>query len=133
MDYVALKAELLAGHPVTGAYNADNQLAADQLNAVNRTRNRASMTGKEVKDRIDTADWDSRTDAQKSQLLSMFARDDLDPFGIDAHIFQEAMTGAVGTSVSSLASYRVEDISRAEELGFGVVSAADVDSARNGT
>lgn len=32
----ALKAELLAGHPDTGAYNADDQLAADEINALNR-------------------------------------------------------------------------------------------------
>ena len=35
-DYVGLQAELLAGHPDTGAYNANDQLAADELNAVNR-------------------------------------------------------------------------------------------------
>ena len=36
IDYQALKTELLAGHPDTGAYNVDDQLAADELNAVNR-------------------------------------------------------------------------------------------------
>jgi len=36
MDYQALKAELLAGHPDTGAYNVDDLLAAGELNAENR-------------------------------------------------------------------------------------------------
>lgn len=36
MDLVALKAELDAGHPDTGAYNASDSLAADELNAQNR-------------------------------------------------------------------------------------------------
>lgn len=36
LDYQALKDELTAGHPDTGAYNADDALAADQLNALNR-------------------------------------------------------------------------------------------------
>ena len=36
MGTAALKIELEAGHPDTGAYNADSQLAADELNAVNR-------------------------------------------------------------------------------------------------
>lgn len=129
MDYVALKAELDGTHPVTGAYDASNQVAADQLNAVNRTRNRSSMTGKEVKDRIDTGEWAGRTDAQKQIVLALCTRDDLDPFGIDATIFQTAMTGATAT-LAALNSYRVEDISRAEELGFGVVTAAHVDTAR---
>ena len=35
IDYVALKAELDGAHPVTGAYNADDQLAADELNLFN--------------------------------------------------------------------------------------------------
>ena len=36
IDYQALKSELTAGHPDTGAYNASNSIAADELNAVNR-------------------------------------------------------------------------------------------------
>lgn len=133
MDYQVLKTEIDTDPLTRGYAGMTDQQVADSLNAVNRTRNRASMTGKEVKDRIDTVDWDTRTDAQKSQLLSLFARDDLNPFGIDAHIFQEAMTGAAGTSVSDLSTYRVENISRGEELGLGTVSSADVDSARRGT
>ena len=38
MDYVALKAELDAGHPTTGAYNVDDTLAAAELNAENRPK-----------------------------------------------------------------------------------------------
>ena len=34
-DYAALQAELLAGHPVTGAYSVDDATAADELNALN--------------------------------------------------------------------------------------------------
>jgi len=37
MNLAALKTELLAGHPDTGPYNADDTLAAGELNAVNRT------------------------------------------------------------------------------------------------
>lgn len=37
MDLVALKAELTAGHPGTGAYSAGDEAAANQINAVNRT------------------------------------------------------------------------------------------------
>ena len=36
MDLAALAAELTAGHPDTGAYDADNALAAAEINAVNR-------------------------------------------------------------------------------------------------
>lgn len=131
VDYVALKAEI-DSDPLARVYSGmTDQEVADDMNTVYRTRNRAAVTGKEVKDQIVSADWISRSDAQKSQLLALFARDDLDPFGIDAEIFTDAMSGAAGSSVADLAAYRVENISRAEELGFGVVLLATVESARS--
>ena len=36
MDIAALAAELAAGHPDTGAYNADDALAAGEINVLNR-------------------------------------------------------------------------------------------------
>lgn len=36
IDLNALKTELTAGHPTTGAYNVDDTLAAGELNAINR-------------------------------------------------------------------------------------------------
>lgn len=132
MNYVALKAELVSD-PLTRGYPAmTDQEAADDLNTVYRTRDRSVMTGKEVKDRIDTTEWSGRTDTQKQIVLALCNRDDLDPFGIDAQIFQDAMAGATNT-LAALTTYRVEDVSRAEELGFGTVTASDVDAARRGT
>ncbi len=36
MDLTALKTELDAGHPETGAYSATDSIAADEINAINR-------------------------------------------------------------------------------------------------
>lgn len=129
MNYEVLKNEI-SGDPLVRGYSGmTQQQVADDLNTVYRTRNRASVTGKEVKDRITSADWASRSDAQKAQLLALVARDDLDPFGIDADIFIEAMTGHLETTVADLNTYRVENVSRAEELGLGVVTATAVNSS----
>ncbi len=132
MDYLALQSELV-GDPEGIGYT--NDVAGDMvlLNTVNRIRNRTSMSGKEIKDAMDTIDWTSRTDAQKQIILALTARDDLDPFGIDQHIFQEAMAGAAGTTIADLATARVETVSRIRELeiGFGdVVSEGQVAKAR---
>lgn len=129
MDYAALKSEI-TNDPLTRGYSGmtDQQLA-DDLNTVYRTRNRSAMTGKEVKDRIDTTEWSARTDAQKQIILALCNRDDLNPFGIDAQIFQDAMAGATNT-LSALNSYRVENISRAEEIFGAVVTVAAIESAR---
>ena len=132
MDYAVLKNELTTDPLARGYAGLTNQQVADNLNTVDRTRNRSVMTGKEVKDRIDTAEWAGRTDAQKQIVLALCNRDDLDPFGIDAQIFQDEMAGATNT-LAALTAYRVENVSRAEELGLGVVTAANVDSARRGT
>jgi len=79
MDYVALKAELDASHPVTGAYNADNALAAAELNALNRTRNKASLTGDQLFTATDTTDFGGLTD-HKRNLWVAFCSKDVDPF-----------------------------------------------------
>ena len=135
-DYAALNAELIAGHPDTGPYNLDNQIAADELNLVNRERNRVSMSGLEVKQAFDLdvttrGEWAALTDTKKSQILALVSRDDLDPFGVDAMLFQDIAATATATKAQLLV-LRVESVSRAVETGFGVVSSADVDAARNG-
>ncbi len=132
MDFAALQSELESDPEVLG-YTGDNAADAALLNIVDRSRNRSRMTGKEVKDTIESGDWNSRTDAQKSNMLSLFARDDLDPFGIDADIMVEEMSGHAGGTIAALGVARVETVSRIRELeiGFGdSVSEGQVAQAR---
>lgn len=131
MNYAILKSEIQADPLTRGYAGMTDQQVADSLNTVDRTRNRSVVSGKEVKDRIDLGEWAARTDAQKQIVLALCNRDDLDPFGIDATIFQDAMAGAT-TTLANLTAYRVEDISRGVELGLGVVNDYDVYAARNG-
>lgn len=133
MDFAALKSELLTDPEGIGYVGTDAAAAAALLNTVDRPRNRTSMTGKEIKDAIDTGEWDTRTDHQQQIILQLVARDDLDPFGIDAHIMQDAMAGAGGLTLAALIDARVETVSRIRELeiGFGdVVSDGHVAKAR---
>lgn len=132
MDYQVLKNEIDTDPLTRGYAGMTDQQVADSLNTVDRTRNRSVMTGKEVKDRIDTTEWSGRTDAQKQIVLALCNRDDLDPFGIDAQIFQDEMAGATNT-LAALTAYRVENVSRGEELGLGAVNAVNVDTARRAT
>lgn len=132
MDYKVLKNEIDTDPLTRGYAGMTDQQVADSLNTVDRTRNRSVMTGKEVKDRIDTTEWAGRTDAQKQIILALCNRDDLDPFGIDAQIFQDEMAGATNT-LAALTAYRVENVSRGEELGLGIVNAVNVDTARRAT
>jgi hypothetical protein len=132
MNLVVLKNELLTDPLARGYSGMTDQQAADDLNTVYRTRNRTSMTGREFKNQWDATEFSVLSESQQSLLYSLASRDDLDPFGIDATTVQGIFPGG-GTTITALAAYRVEDISRGEELGIGTVSAANVDSARRAT
>lgn len=129
ITWEALREELDGSHPVTGAYSADNEIAASQLNAVNINRNRTSMTGREVADEIIDADYNALTEGNKTKVLALIASDTLDPFGFGANVIKDIF-GAGSDTLAALALARVETISRAVELGLGEVTPGRVEEAR---
>lgn len=129
MDLVALKTELDDGHPITGAYDADDAIAADQLNAVNRTLNKTSMTASEVFNSIDQAEFTALNNAQEAQIWNVLSMGVLDPFGLEASIFTDVFGGG-STTIAKLKADRKEPGSRAEELNLGVVTPSDVANAK---
>lgn len=131
MDYTALAAELTTGHPDTGPYDADAQLAADQINAENRSRIRASMTGAEIWLATVATDYAGLSDVKRSQWLSFCSITDHNPeAGGLAQLFVIDMFGAASPTVAALGTQRNETVSRAVELGWGRVRAADIIEAR---
>ena len=131
MDYAALAAELIAGHPTTGAYDADSAIAAGQLNTVNRPHTIPSMSGKQLMDNTDATEYDALSDVKKSQWLAFTGHDEVDTsvggmgqtVGIDVF-------GAGSQTATNIADARSTTISRAQELEFGYVSPGDVEYAR---
>ena len=91
------------------------------LNTANRSRNRTEMTGREVKAQVNATEYNALSDAKKQQMIELVKRDDLDLFGIDRDILIDIFGGG-STTVSNLASARVELISRGVEIGWGVVT-----------
>ena len=130
MDLVALKAELLAGHPDTGAYDADAATAATQLNAVNRTRNLTSLTGDVMFGATDDTEFAGLTDLKKQLWVSFCGRDSIDPFGSANVAFVTWIFGGGSGTITTLATLRKEDLSRAAELGFGFIYPGHVQDAR---
>ena len=129
MDYVALAAELTAGHPDTGPYDADDGIAAEQLNTLNRTRNRGTMSATEVLNAADAAELSALSDTALQIFMGLLGMGSLDPFGREA-IIVSRLFGSGSVTVSTLATARVEEVSRAEELGLGVMKAGYVQQAR---
>lgn len=147
----ALIAELTAGHPDTGAYSADATTAVTELNAKNRTRY-APVTSRQLLSwcaggsppetksrmvRLREAEA-SGVEAIKgiaSAALLMITRDgtaldlsDASHFAmLGALVSASVFTAAEQTELQALAT---ESISRAEELGLGVVKPGHVEEAR---
>lgn len=134
MNYQELKTELLAGHPTTGAYNVDDQLAADELNAVNRTINKASLSGDEIFNATDNTEFGALTD-HKRVLWVSFCGKSINPFAAANVAFVQWIFGGGSTTVSNLAALRVTNVSRAKELELtleysGEISISHVATAR---
>ena len=132
MDYQALKTELLGTHPSTGAYDADDALAAAQLNVPNIVRVKASMSGQELLESTDSTEFAGLSDAKKSQWLAFTSNSSINPEagGVAQSIVVDIFGGGSAT-VTALASLREETVSRARDLGFGQVTPGDVEYARS--
>ncbi len=130
MNIAALAVELAAGHPGTGAYNADDALAAAELNAANRTRIVGSMSGDAIFAATDEAEFNALTDAKKTFWMAFCGRDSIDPAGSANVSLVNWIYGAGSDTLTALAAARTETISRATELGLGVVRVGNVGEAR---
>ena len=120
MDIDALRTELVAGHPDTGAYNVDAEIAAGELNAVNRTTNKTSMSGSEIINAVDKAEFIALTNAAEAQFWNVVHLGDLNPFGIEADLLIDIFGGG-STTIIALQALRKNSVSRAVEIGLGGV------------
>lgn len=147
----ALKAELDAGHPVTGAYSANSEAAAEEINALNRTRINAigsaellAWSGQASSgDRpriIKIEEGKANADEQSAALCitaeQMIMRDntslDLNlpdrVAMLNALVAYGVLSAADKASIDALAE---ESISRADELSLGSVRAGTIEQARS--
>ena len=129
MNIDDLKAELALVHPVTGSYNADSILAAAELNAVNIEVNLTSLSGDEMFGATDTTEYGLLSADDKQLWVSFCGRTSIDPFGAANVAFVQSLF-AGGVTIAALAAMRTKLVSRATELGLGVVKAGHINEAR---
>jgi len=129
MNYAVLKLELDTD-PLGRGYAGmtDAEVAAD-LNTEYRTRNRVLMSGSEVANAISQLEFNAKTAEQQQRIWDILHLGELNPFGIEAGLFLQIF-GAESVTIVNLQALRVEPISRAEELGLGVVKAGYVERVR---
>jgi hypothetical protein len=134
IDYTILASELLIGHPVTGAYDADDQLAANELNALNIEVERVT-TSSEAQNATDATEFNALPEADKSLWVGALAWDtgiDLNQ-GIGLATAQGIWAGAAGTITRpALIATRTELVSRVSQISFGrdTVTVEHVTAAR---
>ena len=112
-------------------YSAMNdQDVVDAMNLANRPRNRNSMSASEILNAVVQADLVAITDADKrADFRMLMSMGELNPFGVE----EDIMIGIFGTpsaTITALAAARVEQISRATEIGIGKIRAGHVQEAR---
>ena len=130
MDIAALKTELTAGHPGTGAYNASASLAADELNLTNRTVSRDTVTGSEILNATDDVEFSTLPAADKSSWLAVCAVDSVNTSAGIAKAMEADLFGPGTTTRSNLVAVKNSTVSRATELGLGFVRPSHVEQAR---
>lgn len=147
----ALEAELDAGHPVTGAYSANSEAAAEEINALNRTRINpigsaellawsGQASGGDRPRIIKIEEGKANADEQCAALCitaeQMIMRDntslDLNlpdrVAMLNALVAYGVLSAADKASIDALAE---ESISRAIELSLGSVRAGTIEQARS--
>ncbi len=129
MSIANLRVELLAGHPDTGDYNADPSVAASELNAVNRTTNKVTMTASEVYNAVDNTEYIALTTTQQEEIWNIVHLGEINPFGLEATRFT-AIFGGGSTTITALAASRTNNVSRAVEIGLGFIKPGNVIEAR---
>lgn len=136
-DLSRLQTELNTDPLALGYAGMTNLQAANKLNALDtgRTRQRTAVPAREVLGCIDNGAWPS-TGANQDKLARLLSIDPIDASnanirGIFAAVFPNSgNTAATNQRLNALAT---ETISRAAELGYGVVTEGEVQMARAGS
>ena len=136
MDLTALKTELDAGHPDTGAYNVDDALAAAELNAVNRTQDRSSVPAAEILAAVVPAHYLTVFADGGNSVHRRYWEDMMNSGGnidLDNQNIRDALStifSGNAATLTALSALQTISISRASELGLGRVRTGTVQQAR---
>ena len=130
MDIAAIKILLATPHPVSGAWNEDDALAADQFNAEDIVHVKASMSGDEVFAATDAGEFSGLTDHKQQLWMAFCGRSNIDPAGASNVALVNWVFGTTSATLTALASARNEMISLATQEGLGFVRTGHVAQAR---
>lgn len=123
----------IANDPETRGYSGmTDQQIFDNIHdpSTGATRPKAIMTASEIYNNIVEADFDALSVGDQEKIWNILHLGDLNPFGLEAQVFQTVFGGASAT-VTALQAARNEPISRVTELGnLGSTSLGSIHRAR---
>lgn len=130
MNLSALKAELLAGHPVTGAYSDDHAEALAQLQAENIEQDVETITGQDLFEAVLPAEYFTLNTEQKALFGDIIGMGTIRVNGTNTKAALLAMFGVGTATRDNLAALQKRMISRETELGLGHVRTGDIQRVR---
>lgn len=130
MDYQILQTEINTDPLGRGYSGMSHQEVTDDLNTEYRSYNKAYLTGSEIWENTNAADYAALTDQKKLEWISFCGISEVDPFG-PASAFVQYIFGAGSNTVTSLASARVGTTSRSKELLGEPVFTGNIEYARS--
>ena len=127
---MSILSDELTNDPLNRGYaEMNDEEVAININFLDRTFNRPSMTSSEVLNAIDITEWSALTDAGQQQIWDVIHMGNINPFGVEATIFI-AVFGNGSDTIAALATIRKENVSRATELGHSFVYPGHIQNAR---
>lgn len=134
MDIDALFNEVDTDPLGRGYSGMTDQQVADDMNTVYRTQNRTAMSGSEIWEATDLTEYNALStlgdNNEQMRWIGFCGIDSHNPFGNSAQ-FVTDLFGGGSTTVTTLQDLRVDDVSRAVELGLGHVKPGNVGEARS--
>ena len=132
MDIAKLKTLLATPHPVSGAWNEDDALAADQFNTANITHIKDRLSGEQIFAVTNTIEFAALTEHKQLMWLSFCSRDSIDPAGSANVAFVQWVFGAGSATIAALVVARAELISLTTQEGLGTIYTGHIQQARGG-
>ena len=117
--------------PLTRGYSVMSDIeVADDLNTVYRTKTAQFLSGSDIFNETDAAEYGVLTDAQKSSWDALCGIDSIDTSSGVAKSREAELFGAGTDTRANLQALSISDVSRATELGLPIVYEGNVQEAR---
>jgi len=131
MDYKVLRAELTNDPLARGYSGMTDKQVADSLNAIDRDQAVQSIGGQELFEAVVLAEYGALSASEMTLLNAFIDMGTIQVNGTNTKAVLLNMFGVGTTTRNNLAALQTTQISRATELGIGVVKEGKVGIARS--